>query len=87
MVYRSIILLMRQDPYRSTLCYFIFGKIISRFWILAFGDIGLHCGESRMHSAIKTHNTVYYWNLLELGALPDETMEYLPKIYAAAIFR
>ena len=76
----------RQDPYRSTLAAISYLEKLYRdfgYWPLAIS--AYNCGESRMHSAIKTHNTVYYWNLLELGALPDETMEYLPKIYAAAI--
>ncbi len=76
----------RRDPYRSTLSAIAYLKKLYRefgYWTLAIA--AYNCGESRLHSAINTHNSVYFWNLLELNALPDETMEYLPKIYAAAI--
>ena len=76
----------RKDPYRSTLSAIAYFKKLYRefgYWTLAIA--AYNCGENRMHSAINTHNSVYFWNLLELNALPDETMEYVPKIYAAAI--
>ena len=42
-------------------------------------------GENRILRLIKKHHTNDFWELADLRTLPDETMNYVPKIIAATL--
>lgn len=42
-------------------------------------------GETRARRLIRKHGTNNFWKLADLGALPDETKNYVPKIIAAML--
>lgn len=42
-------------------------------------------GETRARKTIQKYNTNNFWKLADLGALPDETKNYVPKIIAAML--
>jgi membrane-bound lytic murein transglycosylase D len=76
----------RRDPIRSTEAaakylrdlYNIFGS-----WPLAIA--AYNAGEYRIINAILKAKTRDFWTLAEMGALPKETTEYVPKIMAAIL--
>jgi membrane-bound lytic murein transglycosylase D len=42
-------------------------------------------GENRIHRLIKKHGTNDFWELAAMRTLPDETINYVPKIIAATL--
>lgn len=50
-------------------------------WYLAMA--AYNCGEGRVRRAIRRHHTRDFWTLARRGALPRETIEYIPKFQAA----
>jgi membrane-bound lytic murein transglycosylase D len=50
-------------------------------WYLAMASY--NCGENKVRTAIRRHRTRDYWKLVRLGALPNETSNYVPKFQAA----
>jgi membrane-bound lytic murein transglycosylase D len=42
-------------------------------------------GENRIHRLIQKHQTNSFWDLAAMRALPDETIDYVPKIIAATL--
>ena len=42
-------------------------------------------GENRIARLIKKHGTNNFWELAEMRTLPDETINYVPKIIAATL--
>jgi membrane-bound lytic murein transglycosylase D len=51
-------------------------------WYMAFA--AYNAGEGLVFSAVRAHGTIDYWGLSRVGALPEETRNYVPKILAAA---
>lgn len=76
----------RLDPIRSTVAacdylldlYNTFGS-----WHLAMA--GYNAGEIRILRALMKSKTRDFWTLVEKRALPEETMEYVPKFLAAVM--
>ena len=54
-----------------------------RSWYLVFASY--NSGENRIQRLIKQHKTNNFWKLCEMGLLPEETINYVPKIIAAAL--
>lgn len=63
--------------YKKTL-YGMFGS-----WYLV--SASYNCGESRIVNLIKKYGTNNFWELVQLGVLPKETADYVPKILAATM--
>ena len=76
----------RNEPYKSTAAaaaylkdlYNIYGS-----WYLAIASY--NAGEGRIRNAILKHRERNFWELAAKNALPDETMNYVPKFIAAVI--
>lgn len=76
----------RLNPYRATAAaaaylrdlYNIYGS-----WYLAIASY--NAGEGRIRNAIIKHRERNFWELAAKNALPDETMNYVPKYIAAAL--
>jgi membrane-bound lytic murein transglycosylase D len=76
----------RRDPYKATAAaaaylkdlYNIYGS-----WYLAIASY--NAGEGRIRNAILRHRERNFWELAAKNALPDETMNYVPKFIAAVI--
>jgi membrane-bound lytic murein transglycosylase D len=52
-------------------------------WYLVAASYNM--GEAGLRRQIKKHQTKDYWTLVQKGALPEETQEYVPKILAAML--
>ena len=50
-------------------------------WYLAMA--AYNAGEGRIRAAVRRHHTRDFWTLARRGALPKETIEYIPKFQAA----
>jgi len=76
----------RREPYKATAAaasylkdlYNIYGS-----WYLAIASY--NAGEGRIRNAILRHRERNFWELAAKNALPDETMNYVPKFIAAVI--
>ena len=76
----------RNEPYKATAAaaaylkdlYNIYGS-----WYLAIASY--NAGEGRIRNAILRHRERNFWELAAKNALPDETMNYVPKFIAAVI--
>ncbi len=76
----------RLNPYKATAAaaaylrdlYNIYGS-----WYLAIASY--NAGEGRIRNAIIRHRERNFWELASKNALPDETMNYVPKYIAAVI--
>lgn len=76
----------RMDPMRSTEAAASYLKdlhTVFQSWYLAMS--AYNSGEMRVLGAIMRHSNRDYWSLVEKKALPRETMNYVPKVLAAAI--
>jgi membrane-bound lytic murein transglycosylase D len=74
----------RRDIKKSTLAaikYLSDLKAEFGSWYLVAASYNM--GENGLRKQIKRHGTNDYWNLVRLGALPQETQDYVPKILAA----
>ncbi|MDA9951693.1 LysM peptidoglycan-binding domain-containing protein [Oligoflexaceae bacterium] len=76
----------RIDPMRATNAAAHYLKdlhTVFQSWYLAMS--AYNSGEMRVLGAIMRHNSRDFWKLVDLKALPRETMNYVPKVLAAAI--
>ncbi len=74
----------RRHPISSTYAAIRYLDFLhSRFnsWYLAIA--AYNAGEGRIRKAIRVGRSTDFWTLADRGALPRETMEYLPKFLAA----
>lgn len=74
----------RRDLKKSTLAAIRYMKDLHRefgSWYLVSASYNM--GENGLRRQIKKHKTKDFWTLSRLGALPQETMDYVPKILAA----
>ena len=51
-------------------------------WYMAFASY--NAGEGLVFRCIRAYGTINFWGLARIGALPDETSNYVPKLLAAA---
>lgn len=76
----------RRDPMRATVAaanYLRDLNVLFQSWFLAMA--AYNAGESRIMQAIMKHKTRNFWELAAKGALPSETMNYVPKFIAASV--
>ncbi|MEL6343919.1 MAG: LysM peptidoglycan-binding domain-containing protein [Myxococcota bacterium] len=76
----------RKDPLKSTQAAARYlNKLKNDFgnWYMAFASY--NAGEGLVFSAIRNYGTIDFFGLARIGALPDETKDYVPKLLAAAI--
>ena len=74
----------RRDIKKSTLAAIRYLKDLNnefKSWYLVAASYNM--GENGLRKQIKKHGTNDYWELVRLGALPQETQDYVPKILAA----
>lgn len=74
----------RRDIKKSTLAAIRYlSDLRTEFgsWYLVAASYNM--GENGLRRQIKRHGTNDYWQLVKLGALPQETQNYVPKILAA----
>lgn len=74
----------RRDLKKSTLAAIRYLKDLHRefgSWYLVAASYNM--GENGLRRQIKKHGTKDFWALSRLGALPQETVDYVPKILAA----
>ncbi len=76
----------RRDLKKSTLAAIRYLKDLREefgSWYLVAASYNM--GEAGLRRQIKKYQTKDYWILVQKGALPDETQEYVPKILAAML--
>lgn len=76
----------RRDLKKSTLAAIRYMKDLREefgSWYLVAASYNM--GENGLRRQIKKYKTKDYWTLVQLGALPIETQEYVPKILAAML--
>jgi membrane-bound lytic murein transglycosylase D len=76
----------RRDLKKSTLAAIRYMKDLREefgSWYLVAASYNM--GENGLRRQIKKYNTKDYWALVQRGALPEETQEYVPKILAAML--
>jgi len=76
----------RRDLKKSTLAAIRYLKDLREefgSWYLVAASYNM--GEAGLRRQIKKHQTKDYWALVQKGALPTETQEYVPKILAAML--
>ncbi len=76
----------RKDPIKSTIAASRYlKKLFQMFgsWDLAMA--AYNAGEGSLARALKKANTSEFWSMSEKNFLPQETKDYIPKIYALAI--
>ncbi len=76
----------RRDLKKSTLAAIRYLKDLREefgSWYLVAASYNM--GESGLRRQIKKYQTKDYWALVQKGALPEETQEYVPKILAAML--
>ncbi|MFZ3228759.1 MAG: lytic transglycosylase domain-containing protein [Pseudobdellovibrio sp.] len=74
----------RRDIKKSTLAAIRYLKDLNQefgSWYLVAASYNM--GENGLRKQIKKYKTHDYWELVRLGALPQETQDYVPKILAA----
>jgi membrane-bound lytic murein transglycosylase D len=74
----------RRDLIKSTRAAIRYMRDLNRefgSWYLVAASYNM--GENGLRRQIKKHKTTSYWELSRLGAIPDETIDYVPKILAA----
>ena len=74
----------RSDPDKATAAAARYLRILYEM----FGDWNLalaayNAGEGTVSRAIARHRTADFWRLARLGALPEETRHYVPRVHAA----
>lgn len=76
----------RRDFKKSTLAAIRYvSDLYNEFesWYLVAASYNM--GENGLRRIIQKYRTKDYWKLIELGALPSETAEYVPKLLAAML--
>lgn len=74
----------RRDIHKSTLAAIRYLRDLHqefKSWYLVAASYNM--GENGLRRKIKKHSTYDFWELSKKGALPDETLNYVPKIIAA----
>jgi membrane-bound lytic murein transglycosylase D len=76
----------RRDLEKSTIAAARYLKdLFDQFGCWQLAAAGYNAGEHRIEKAIEKHDTSDFWKLRAYNALPKETREYVPQIFAAAI--
>lgn len=76
----------RRDLEKSTVAAALYLKaLFDQFGDWQLAAAGYNAGEGRIGKAIEKHETNDFWKLRDISALPKETREYVPQIFAAAI--
>jgi membrane-bound lytic murein transglycosylase D len=76
----------RRDLEKSTVAAALYLKaLFDQFGCWQLAAAGYNAGEGRVERAIEKHDTTDFWKLRAINALPKETREYVPQIFAAAI--
>ncbi len=76
----------RRDLEKSTIAAARYLKdLFDQFGCWQLAAAGYNAGEKRIERAIEKHETTDFWKLRAYNALPKETREYVPQIFAAAI--
>ncbi len=76
----------RRDLEKSTVAAARYLKaLFDQFGDWQLAAAGYNAGEGRVGKAIEKHETADFWKLRDISALPKETREYVPQIFAAAI--
>lgn len=76
----------RKDPWRSTVAAALYLRNLKNVfdsWFLAM--CAYNAGESRIMNAIIRSGTRDFWKLSQIGFIPRETREYVPRFLAAVI--
>jgi membrane-bound lytic murein transglycosylase D len=76
----------RRDVYKSTRAAVRYMTDLHKMfgsWYLVAASYNM--GENGVQRLIKRHNSNDFWELADRGALPDETVNYVPKIIAAML--
>lgn len=76
----------RKNHYKSTIAAIRYKKDLFKMfgsWYLVAASY--NTGENRINKIIKRYNTNDFWELARRKAIPDETINYVPKIIAAAL--
>jgi membrane-bound lytic murein transglycosylase D len=76
----------RKAPFRATQAAIAYlSKLHREFgnWYLAMA--AYNSGSGRVSQAMNKHGTINFWDLCDYDALPGETMDYVPRVIAAAI--
>lgn len=76
----------RRDPWRSTVAAALYLKNLNNVfdsWFLALS--AYNAGESRVMNAIIRSGTRDFWQLSQIGYIPRETREYVPRFLAALL--
>jgi membrane-bound lytic murein transglycosylase D len=76
----------RRDLEKSTVAAARYLKaLFDQFGCWQLAAAGYNAGEHRVERAVEKHDTNDFWKLRAYNALPKETREYVPQIFAAAI--
>jgi membrane-bound lytic murein transglycosylase D len=76
----------RKDYYKSTHAAIDYMKDLYKLfgsWYLVAASYNM--GETRTRKLIQRYHTSNFWQLADMGVLPDETRNYVPKIIAAML--
>ncbi len=76
----------RRDFYKSTRAAIAYKKDLYKMfqsWHLVAASY--NAGENRIKRLIKRHQTNDFWRLADMKVLPEETINYVPKILAAVL--
>lgn len=75
----------RKDIYASTIGFMRhFTYLYKKFGSLELAVAAYNCGDGKVKSIISQYKTKDFWELLEKGAFPKETSQYVPKFLAIA---
>lgn len=75
----------RKDIYASTIGFMKhFTYLYKKFGNLELALAAYNCGDGKVTSIIKKYNKKNFWDLLQIGAFPKETAQYVPKFLAIA---
>ncbi len=75
----------RKDIYASTIGFMRhFSYLYNKFGNLELAVAAYNCGDGKVKSIISKYKTKDFWVLLEKGAFPRETAQYVPKFFAVA---
>jgi len=76
----------RADPEKSTRAAASYlGSLYREFGDWALALAAYNCGPGRVHRALKQQKVRSFWELLDRGALPEETRGYVPTFFATIL--
>jgi len=61
-----------------------FSYLYNKFGNLELAVAAYNCGDGKVRSIISKYKTKNFWYLLDIGAFPKETSQYVPKFLAIA---